>query len=192
MTVRPFTDGPPCQRSVGKFRILALVALLTTVPGISGCAGYRVGNQSLYRPDIRTVHVPVFQSESLRRFLGERLTEAVAKTIELQTPYKVVPHARADSVLEGRIFEESKYVITENANDEVRDIELETIVEVTWRGRGGQVLAGPFTYRLPNGFDRVGQAVHIIPEGGQSIVTGQQETFVRLADQIVASMEVPW
>ena len=136
--------------------------------------------------------MPVFQSESFRPHLGERLTEAVVKEIELNTPYKVVPNSFADSILQGRIFEASKYTITENVNDEPRDIELEMGVEVTWRGRGGQSLAGPSTFRLPYGFDRVGQAVHIVPEGGQSITTGQQETLIRVARQIVANMEVPW
>jgi hypothetical protein len=159
---------------------------------VCGCAGYRLGNQSLYRPDIRTVHVPVFKSESFRRQLGERLTEAVVKEIELKTPYKVVSNATADSVLLGRIYEDSKYEITENVNDELRDIELEMVAEVAWRGRGGQMLTQPVTFRLPNDFDRVGQAVHIVPEGGQSIAVGQQEVLSRVAEQIVANMEVPW
>src|SRR5687768_8924245 len=64
-----------------------------------GCAGYQLGQRSLYRPDIRTVHVPVVQSDSYRRYLGERLTEAVVKQIELKTPYKVVGSDSADSVL---------------------------------------------------------------------------------------------
>jgi hypothetical protein len=38
----------------------------------------------------------------------------------------------------------------------------------------------------------VAQAVHIAPEGGQSISTGQQELFIRIAKQIVANMEVAW
>src|SRR5690242_14757887 len=64
-----------------------------------GCAGYQLGNRALYRPDIRTVHVPVVQSDSYRRYLGERLTEAIVKEVELRTPYKVVDEASADSVL---------------------------------------------------------------------------------------------
>ena len=47
-----------------------------------GCAAYQIGNQSLYPLEIHTVAVPVFQSNSFRRNLGERLTEAVVKEIE--------------------------------------------------------------------------------------------------------------
>ena len=56
----------------------------------SGCAAYRFGAASLYPPDIQTVYVPVFESNSFRRNLSELLTEAVCKEIELKTPYKVV------------------------------------------------------------------------------------------------------
>ena len=85
------------------FRILhpavAASVCVLQVALLSGCAGYQIGNRPLYRPDIRTVHVPVVQSESYRRYLGERLTEAIVKEIELRTPYKVVDEASADSVL---------------------------------------------------------------------------------------------
>ena len=156
-----------------------------------GCAGYQIGNQSLYRPDIVTVAVPVFQSESLRRFLGERLTEAVVKEIELKTPYKVTQAANADSTLVGRLIEDSKFVITENANDEPRDIELELFVEIDWRDRQGNQLLHQ-QVALPTALTSVGQAVHFVPEGGQSLVTAQQDAIRKLAEQIVARMEVPW
>ena len=64
-----------------------------------GCASYHVGTQSLYAPDVATVYVPMIESGSYRRDLGERLTEAVVKEIELKTPYKVVGTPAADSIL---------------------------------------------------------------------------------------------
>lgn len=170
---------------------LALIALISLPVLLSGCAGYQLGTQSLYRPDIVTVAVPIFQSESLRRHLGERLTEAVVKEIEHKTPYKVTQGMNADSVLTGRLIEESKYVITENANDEPRDIELEMFVELDWRGRDGRQLLRQ-QVALPPALTTVGQAVHFVPEGGQSMVTAQQDAIEKLAEQIVARMEVPW
>ena len=41
----------------------------------------------------------MIESDSYRRDLGERLTEAVIKEIELKTPYKVVGTPDADSIL---------------------------------------------------------------------------------------------
>ncbi len=166
--------------------------LVAAVAVIHGCAGYRVGNESLYRPDIRTIAVPVFQSDSFRRFFGERLTEAVIKEIELRTPYKVTQGSVADSVLFGRVREEYKFTIIENINDYPRDIELELVVEVSWRGRGGEMIMQPEIIRLPTGGVEIGQAVNFIPEAGQSLTTAQQVLLQRTAEQIVARLEVPW
>ncbi len=54
-----------------------LVGLVLT--GCAGCAGYQLGNQTLYPRHIRTVHVPVVESASFRRNMGERLTEAICR-----------------------------------------------------------------------------------------------------------------
>ena len=177
------------NRCFGDSTAAALMALLLLLPG---CASYHFGNQTLYRADIYTVHVPVFESESFREFLGERLTEAVVKQIELVTPYKVSQGATADSVLYGHLLEEDKYVLTENINDEPRDIEVGMRIEVSWRGRNGEMLAGPETFRVPNELVRFAQAVHFVPEGGQSLGTAHQEAIQKLAEQIVSRMELPW
>lgn len=176
--------------SLPRRRLANLCAGLLLLGG--GCAGYIVGTHTLYRPDIATIHVPVFNSESYRRFLGERLTEAVVKEIELKTPYKVVSSPWADSTLRGRLTREAKYEITENALDESRDIEVQIYVEFEWRDRNGQVILGPRSIALPGTLVEVAQAVHFIPEGGQSLATAQQEALVRIAEQIVSDMETPW
>ena len=103
--------------------LIFIQPLLLILGGSLGCAGYQWGAASLYPTDIRTVHVPLVASNSFRRQLGERLTEAIAKQIEQDTPYKVVNQTNADSVLRGRIVSERKRVLVENANDNPRDIE---------------------------------------------------------------------
>ena len=85
----------------------------------------------MYPAHIRTVHVPVFQSDSYRRGLGEWLTEAVVKEIERRTPYKVVGPDGADSVLQGRILADSKRMLAENLYDEPRQLEAALQVEIT-------------------------------------------------------------
>ena len=165
---------------------------LATMLAVGGCASYRVGADTLYRPDIQTVAVPIFQSESLRRTLGERLTEAVGKEIENKTPYRLADGLRADSYLIGRLVGDSKYPITENINDELRDLELELFVEVAWRDRYGNDIYAPHVLPIPQALTTFGQAVHFVPEGGQSLATAQQEAIEKLAEQIVARMERPW
>jgi len=153
-----------------------------------GCASwqYHVGSASLFRPDIRTVHVPVFRSSTYRRGLGERLTEAVIKQIERVTPYKVVGADSADSTLVGSLSRTTKNVLAENANDMPRNLEVALFVRVQWTGRAGEPLMHSST---PAGVYLSDNAT-FIPEGGQSISTAQQKAIDRLAAQIVASMEL--
>jgi hypothetical protein len=181
------TQGPSIRRA----DLLILLAVLTLASTL-GCASYRVGHQSLYRPDIHTVHVPVFESESLRRNLGERLTEAVIKQIESRTPYKVVATPDADSVLSGRITHETKRVVAENRNDDARDVETEFRVEVQWISRRGEVLMQHAAVPVgPLNLDIAANA-QFIPEAGQSLATAQQEAIEQLAREIVGQMEIWW
>jgi hypothetical protein len=167
-----------------------LVLVAVCLPICIGCAGYQIGQQTLYRNDVRTVHVPVFESDSFRRNLGERLTEAVIKEIELKTPYKVVSASQADSVLLGRIVSEAKGVVAEDANDNPRVIQADMIAQIEWRHRGGEIL-GTNSAVLPHAF-QVYASNHLIPEGGQSIATSHQAAIDDLARHIVAQMELPW
>ena len=172
--------------------VLTLAAAALPAASLAGCAGYQTGTRSLYRPDVQSVHVPVFTSDSFRRTLGQRLTEAVVREIELKTPYKVVAADRADTVLTGQIVADSKTPLSENRNDEPRDIELAMQVEVEWRNRRGELISLQHAIPVPSSIMYVGQSANVIPEAGQSIATSQQEAIHRLAEQIVAQMEVAW
>jgi outer membrane lipopolysaccharide assembly protein LptE/RlpB len=170
---------------------LLTVALLACLPLCTGC-GYRVGARSLFPPNIRTVRVEMFRSDTLRRNLGEWLTEAVVKQIEQVSPMKVVNHANADSVLTGRIIRVTKSVVGETINDDPRDIELDMLVEVTWYDRGGNLLCEPMRLPLTPSVLSAGQSANFVPEAGQSVATAEQQVITHLARQIVGRMERPW
>ncbi len=152
---------------------------LACVTLIAGCAGYQMGNRSLYRTNLRTVHVPMFQSDSLRPDLGEWLTEAVIKEIELRTPYKVVSNPLADSILTGRIMRDSKRVLSENINDEPRTLIFNAAVHITWIDNCGRILAQSV----------ISVGDNFVPEAGQSITSVEGVVIRRLASQIVSEME---
>ena len=175
----------------GHSSALGIIAAWLTMM-VAGCAGYQLGHRSLYRQDIRTVYVPIFKSDSFRRNLGERLTEAVAKEIELKTPYKVVHRSDADSTLSGKIISEQKRVLAEDANDIPRDIEADLVVAVNWLDRrGGTLMNNAHFNYAPIGIS-VAQSASFVPEGGQSVATVHQEAIQRLAEQIVGQMEIRW
>jgi hypothetical protein len=159
---------------------------------LAGCAGYQVGTRSLHAPDVSTVYVPMIESDSYRRDLGERLTEAVVKEIELNTPYKVVSTPDADSILSARLIGESRRTMEETAFDDPRVYEADVQAEVTWLNRRRQPICQPQTLAIPPELVGIDQTATLIPEVGQSVVTAQQQAIERLAQQIVATMEEPW
>lgn len=150
-----------------------------------GCAGYNVGNQFLYRSDIRTVHVAMVESESFRKFLGPQLTEAVVKEIELGTPLTITEPALADSFIQGRLITAQKRVIGEDRSDEPRELLIDYRLEVSWVDRTGVPL-------MQRQLVRLDLDVAFVPEGGQSMATAQQELIQRIAREIVGQMEMPW
>ena len=85
--------------SVAPARRLALCLMLAM--GLTGCS------YSTVRPfptDIQTVHVEMFQSREFRRELEFRLTEAITKRVEIDTPYRIASRRTADTLLTGEIL----------------------------------------------------------------------------------------
>lgn len=158
----------------------------------NGCAAYRMGVDTLYAPDVATVYVPVIESDSFRRDLGERLTEAVVKEIDLKTPFKAVGTPDADSVLSIRLVRDAKRVTIENQNDDPRAVEFDLLAEVTWYNRRRAPWSSTTVMPLPPELLPIGQASDMIAVVGQSTASQQQQAIQRLAEQIVATMEEPW
>ena len=169
-----------------------IALLLLCLVSLIGCQGYKLGSLDLYRPDIRTVYVPMIQSDSYRKGLGEQLTEAVVKEIEAKTPYKVIGRENADTILEVRLVDERKWVIAEDAYDQARDVSTELKVQVSWIDRQGQQLMQRSTTELPNASLEIVESSGFVAEGGQSLVSAHQDAIQKLAKQIVAQMELPW
>ncbi|HEY4232393.1 MAG TPA: LPS assembly lipoprotein LptE [Lacipirellulaceae bacterium] len=164
------------------------VWVLTTV----GCAAYHVGTQSLYAPDVTTVYVPMIESGSYRRDLGERLTEAVAKEIELKTPYKVVGTPAADSILQIRLIGDTRKTLAQNAFDDPRVSESDLFSEVSWVNRRREPIVTTRLVAIPQELVTIESSANLIPEVGQSVATSQQKAIQRMAQEIVATMEAPW
>ncbi|MFZ5831004.1 MAG: LPS assembly lipoprotein LptE [Planctomycetota bacterium] len=167
-------------------------AFLGLCLSLCGCSAYQVGPSTLFPAEVRTVYVPIFESESFRRHLGERLTEAVAKEIENRTPYKVVADPNADSMLVGRIVGEQKRLVLNTLAGDPRELQLNLKVEVAWLDRRGRALREAWQCPLPREITFVDGSEYLVPEMGQSVATQHQEAIEEVARQIVNLMEAPW
>ena len=166
--------------------------LVASVLPIFGCGAYQLGNRTLYPSHIRTVYVPIVESVSFRRYLGERLTEAIVKEIELKTPYKVVSTPNADSVLSCQLVDDGKRVVAENKYDDPRQVEFRVQVQANWIDRTGTVLGECNSIQLPPEGQLIMGTSDLTAEMGQSCQTTQQEAIHKVAEQVVAMMEMPW
>mgnify|MGYP001161869272 FL=1 len=100
---------------------------------LAGCGGY--SNESLYPDEVGTVYVEMFENESFNRGAEYELTDALAKRIEAETPYKIVSNRdRADTVLSGRIVSVGQSVLTverETGRALEKDVEMQAVV--SWK-----------------------------------------------------------
>ena len=182
----------PVRLSADRSRIGSKALASIFVVMLTGCIGYHAGTGSLYAPDVATVYVPMIESDSYRRDLGERLTEAVVKEIELKTPYKVVSTPNADRILSARLLTDTRKTIIQNGFSDPRVSETELRAEVTWVNRRRQPMVPAQMISIPAELLAISQTSNLIPEAGQSVATSQQQAIQRLAQQIVATMEAPW
>ena len=168
-----------------------LLAAVTALPGCGynnssgggGTGGYQW--KSVYRQDIRTVAVPIFKSTVYERGVEFSLSKALVQQIEANTPYKVVPRERADTILEGEIV---SVRVNTLSNDRFSAIPQEQLLDIavdfTWKDlRTGKILVSR---------RGVEQAATFYPTLGEGRATGAQAASERLALSIVQELQADW
>ena len=140
---------------------------------------------SLYRTDVRTVAVPIFTNKTFYRGVEFQLTKAIVGNLEAQTPYKVVPKGRADTVLEGEITRIRARTLSEDRRAAIPQEQLFLVtVNFTWKDlRTGKILAQQRNYD---------QASHWYPTLGEGSFISEQQSVERLAQSIVNELQAQW
>ncbi|HPS55425.1 MAG TPA: LPS assembly lipoprotein LptE [Sedimentisphaerales bacterium] len=151
---------------------------------VTGCGGY--SNEVLYPEEINTVYVEMFDSDSFYRGIEYELTDALAKRIEADTPYKVVSdRSKADTVIGGSISSAQRSVLTverETGRAMEKEATLEAIVE--WKNlKTGDVLISNKTVIASASYSEW---------QSQGFRYGYTLSANRLAEKIVELMEKPW
>ncbi len=103
---------------------------------LNGCAGmFGYSDESLFPQDIESVRLEMFDNQTFRRGTEYDLSDALAKRIESDTPYKIVTSAdRADTVISGQITNISESALSiERELGSVLERELQVVAKVNWK-----------------------------------------------------------
>ena len=152
--------------------------------GCNGLAGY--SNESLFPDDIRSVCLQMFDNQTFRRGVEYELSDALAKRIEVGTPYKIVSDLdRADSVMSGQIVSIGEMALSiDREVGTVLEKEVQIRAVVSWKNlKTGELLID-----------------HINVNASASYSQYQQQDFKyastlaanNLARKIVEQMEREW
>ncbi|MGC9454864.1 MAG: LPS assembly lipoprotein LptE [Phycisphaerae bacterium] len=142
-----------------------------------------------YPDDVRTVAVPIWNvgKNVYRREMEFRLTEALVKRIELDTPYKVAEKTDADTLLSGTIDNISQRVLSTNPDTGLpREMEMTLTVSFQWSDlRTGKIRAERSNVRVSGTY---------IPHEplSEDFFTGSEDVINRLARRVVEQMESDW
>lgn len=158
-------------------RVLGWLTCGLALWAAAGC-GYKAGGP--FRQDIRTVYVEMMESRTFRRDMEFALTEALKKRIATDTPYKVVPREKADTILRGEILEERQAAFAPDPLTRLpREKALTLAVRLEWKDvRTGKLLQKPATL----------QTVDYLPPTGEQEKYAQDKAIDRLAARIVAQL----
>lgn len=164
-----------------------LTGLVVCVLFVCGCGEPGAySNESLYTDEVGSVYVEMFESRSFRRGVEYELTNAVAKRIEAETPYKVISNRdRADSVLSGQIMRVGEMVLTtERRLGRGLEKEVEVQAVVSWKNlKTGELL-------IDN--KGVSASASYSEWQNQGFDYGSALAANKLAQRIVELMEAEW
>ncbi len=107
--------------------------IVTSFAFFCGCTGY--SNKSLYPEEVGSVYVEMFDNKSFWRGVEYSLTEALAKRIETETPYKIITSRdRADTIISGQIVSiDQSWLTTERQTGRPMEKDVELRAVVSWK-----------------------------------------------------------
>jgi len=163
---------------------LVLLIMLWCFAGCSQMSGY--SNDPIYHENVSSVYVQMFDNQTFRRGVEYDLTDALAKRIEAETPYKIISSRdRADTIISGKIISIGQVMLTtERETARALELEVEMRAVVNWKNlKTGQLL-------IDNR--------EVIASASYSSLQMQDFKYAsslaanKLAQRIVELMEKPW
>ena len=160
-----------------------LISALVLLVGWTGGCGY--STRRPFPTDINSVHVEMLHSKEFRRELEYRLTEAIIKRIEMDTPYRITPRRSADAILTGEILKvENRTFGDEFDTDLPREIGSTVVMRFRFKDlRTGKLLVDRRRFVYQTSY---------IPPVGETFSQGMTRALDGLAEGIVETMETAW
>ncbi|UCD53298.1 MAG: hypothetical protein JSW27_11750 [Phycisphaerales bacterium] len=171
-------------RSGWVVRLTGAAVAVATVSGCTGLGGY--SNESLFPDDITSVRLEMFDNRSFRRGVEYELSDALAKRIEAETPYKIVSSKdRADSVISGQLLSISESALTID-REVAEPLEKEVVLTavVNWKNLNtGQLMINNKTVTAAASYSEF---------QSQDFTYASARAANKLAQKIVEFMENNW
>jgi outer membrane lipopolysaccharide assembly protein LptE/RlpB len=133
----------------------ALLLFAFCLPALAGCGYHTLGSATHLPPNLKTLAIPLFTTQTNANHTEIALTEAVLREFAARTHFRVVPSDSSDSpdadaVLHGTILKQYVAPLTYNTTTQQSSSFLITLViSVTIKDRDGRVLYENknYTYR---------------------------------------------
>ncbi|MBN1973174.1 MAG: hypothetical protein JW787_06015 [Sedimentisphaerales bacterium] len=171
-------------KQIPLFYLCSIGFVLLICQGCGIFSGY--SSESIYPDDVKTVCLKMFDNQTFRRGVEYELSDALAKRIEAETPYKIVSSQDyADTVISGQIKYIGEFVLTtERQSGHVLEKEVELRAVVNWKNlKTGELLIENRTINASASYSEYQQ---------QDFKYGSNLAANNLAQNIVELMEKKW
>ena len=165
-------------------RTTVVTAVFSAMIFFAGCVGY--SNKPLYTDEVQSVFVEMFDNTTFERDLEYDLTDAIAKRIESETPYKIISDkSRADTVLSGKIVGIGGVPLTlDRDTGRALENQAEITAVFSWKNlKTGQYLVENASLTATAGYSEFEQ---------QSFEYASRVATNKLAERIVEEMQTKW
>jgi hypothetical protein len=162
----------------------AIFAFLPAMILFAGCGGY--SSQSLYTNEVKSVYVEMFDNATFQRDLEYDLTDAIAKRIDAETPYRIISDkSRADTVLSGKITGIGSTALTlERETGRPLENQAEVTAQFSWKNlKTGEYLLENVSASATATYSEFQQ---------QGLDYASKTAANKLAERIVEQMQVKW
>jgi hypothetical protein len=165
---------------------ISVLCLLSSalLGGCGASTGY--SNASLFPNDVNNVYLEMFDNRSFRRGIEFTLSDALAKRVEVDTPYKIVSSRdRADSVMSGQIVTAGESILTiERDIGRALEKEVALTAVVNWKNlKDGQLMINSKTVTATASYSEF---------QGQDFTYASSVAANKLARSIVELMKNQW